>query len=175
MRLLLIFVAGGIALLFSILLSPDPENTNTFAQLDQVVDNTGLPSPVITKVYTPPAYLIKTSSSTKSPHETEATSPVQTPAPTTVPLPSILQTPVFTSTPITTLSPIPASEQSIKININTADKKELEKITGVGPVIAQRIIDYRQTNGPFQKIEDIKKVSGIGDVKFEKMKNEITI
>jgi len=51
----------------------------------------------------------------------------------------------------------------------------LEKITGVGPVIAQRIIDYRQANGPFQIIEDIKKVNGIGDKTFEKMKAEITI
>jgi len=42
-------------------------------------------------------------------------------------------------------------------------------------VIAQRIIDYRDTNGPFEKIEDIKNVSGIGDVTFEKMRNEITV
>lgn len=66
-------------------------------------------------------------------------------------------------------------QQSQKININSANVQELEKITGVGPVIAQRIIDYRNANGLFQKIEDIKKVNGIGDVKFEKMKDEITI
>ena len=83
-----------------------------------------------------------------------------------------------TSTIVLTPSATPelSSEQSEKkVNINTANSQELEKITGVGPVIAQRIIDYRQKNGPFLKIEDVKNVNGIGDIKFEKMKNEITI
>jgi len=62
-----------------------------------------------------------------------------------------------------------------KININTAAYEELQKLAGVGPVIARRIIDYREANGPFQKIEDIKMVSGIGNATFEKMKDEITI
>lgn len=62
-----------------------------------------------------------------------------------------------------------------KININTADAGSLDKITGVGPAIAQRIIDYRSQYGNFSTIEDIKKVKGIGDATFEKMKDEITI
>ena len=62
-----------------------------------------------------------------------------------------------------------------KININTAGSSELEDITGVGPVIAGRIIDYRVQNGPFQNLEDIKNVSGIGEATFKKMKDEITI
>ena len=45
----------------------------------------------------------------------------------------------------------------------------------MGPVIAGRIIDYRNENGPFQSIEEIKNVQGIGDVTFEKMKGEITV
>lgn len=61
------------------------------------------------------------------------------------------------------------------ININTADEKELQKIKGVGPSIAGRIIDYRENNGAFKSIEDIKKVRGIGDKTFEKMKDQITI
>ncbi len=90
---------------------------------------------------------------------------------------SAAPTPTKTSTsaPTPSATPAPAPEQSEKININTASLEELDKITGVGPIIGQRIIDYRNTNGPFQKIEDIKNVKGIGDVTFEKMKDEITI
>lgn len=61
------------------------------------------------------------------------------------------------------------------VNINTADENELQKIRGVGPAIAKRIVDYREQNGKFQTIEDIKKVRGIGDKTFEKMKDKITI
>jgi len=78
-------------------------------------------------------------------------------------------------TSITYPAPESTPEQLGKININTAGYEELQKITGVGPVIAQRIVDYRETNGPFQKIEDIKGVKGIGDKTFEKMRDQITI
>jgi len=61
------------------------------------------------------------------------------------------------------------------ININTADKDELTKLRGVGPVIADRILEYRQNNGAFENIEDIKKVKGIGPKTFEKMKDSITV
>jgi len=61
------------------------------------------------------------------------------------------------------------------ININTASYEELQKITGIGPVIAERIIEYRQSHGPFRRIEDIKKVSGIGEGRFKQMKNQITV
>jgi len=62
-----------------------------------------------------------------------------------------------------------------RININTADVTLLQQLTGVGPVTAQKIVDYREQNGRFQSIEDIKNVSGIGDKTFEKMKDDITI
>ena len=61
------------------------------------------------------------------------------------------------------------------ININTADETELQKIRGVGKVIAGRIIEYRTNNGLFKSIEEIKKVKGIGDKTFEKMKDTITV
>ena len=61
-----------------------------------------------------------------------------------------------------------------KVNINTADSEELQTITGVGPVTAEKIISYRESNGRFSRIEDIKNVSGIGDKTFEKMKDSIT-
>ena len=61
------------------------------------------------------------------------------------------------------------------ININTADEKELQKIKGVGPAIAGRIIEYRENNGVFKSVDEIKKVRGIGDKTFEKIKDYITI
>lgn len=62
-----------------------------------------------------------------------------------------------------------------KININTASQTELETITGVGPSLASKIITYRKKNGKFKTIEDLKNVSGIGDSKFETIKDEIEI
>lgn len=61
-----------------------------------------------------------------------------------------------------------------RININTADVTLLQQITGVGPVTAQKIVDYREQNGKFQSVEDLKNVSGIGEKTFEKMKDEVT-
>ena len=61
------------------------------------------------------------------------------------------------------------------ININTADKTTLMELPGIGEVYAQSIIDYRQSAGAFQKIEDIKNVSGIGDGKFQKIKDRIAV
>lgn len=62
-----------------------------------------------------------------------------------------------------------------KININSADSATLQQINGIGPVTADKIIEYRKTNGGFTKIEDLKNVNGIGDKTFEKMKDYVTI
>lgn len=62
-----------------------------------------------------------------------------------------------------------------KININTAEEGELQKITGIGATRAKSIISYRETVGRFKSIEDIKNVSGIGEASFEKMKDMITV
>jgi len=62
-----------------------------------------------------------------------------------------------------------------KININTADETELTKLPGIGPATAQKIIDYRKTKGAFKTIEEIKNVSGIGDKKFEQIKDKIKV
>lgn len=61
------------------------------------------------------------------------------------------------------------------ININTATLAELESLPEIGPVTAQKIIEYRQKNGPFKKIEDIMKVPGIGEKTFEAIKLLITV
>ena len=60
-----------------------------------------------------------------------------------------------------------------KVNINTATQTELETLPGIGPSIALKIIDYRKENGKFNTIEDIKKVNGIGENKYSKIKELI--
>ncbi|WAW14262.1 helix-hairpin-helix domain-containing protein [Peptostreptococcus equinus] len=67
------------------------------------------------------------------------------------------------------------SSNNRKININTASKEELDSIPGVGPSTADKILEYRKEKGRFNKIEDLKNISGIGDKKFEKMKNNVSV
>ena len=62
-----------------------------------------------------------------------------------------------------------------KINLNTATLEELMTLERIGPKYAQRIIDYRETNGPFEKIEDIMKVKGVGPKTFDANKDLITV
>ena len=61
------------------------------------------------------------------------------------------------------------------ININRATAKQLDALDGVGPVIAQRIVDYRKINGSFLSIDDLQKVSGIGAAKFAQIKAKVRI
>ncbi len=62
-----------------------------------------------------------------------------------------------------------------KVNLNSAGLDDLQKLPGVGPKIAQRILDYRKTNGNFKKVEDLMKVRGIGEKVFLKMKDQLAI
>ena len=62
-----------------------------------------------------------------------------------------------------------------KVNINTATQSELETLNGIGPSIADKIIKYREKNGKFKKVEDLKNVSGIGESKFEGVKDEVCV
>lgn len=61
------------------------------------------------------------------------------------------------------------------VNINTANEAELEQLPGIGPSISSKIVEYRNKNGKFKNIEDIKNVTGIGDSKFEKIKEYIKV
>jgi competence protein ComEA len=61
------------------------------------------------------------------------------------------------------------------VNINTATTAELETLPRIGPAMAQRIVEYREANGPFAAIEDVQDVPGIGPATFEGLKDRITV
>jgi competence protein ComEA len=72
----------------------------------------------------------------------------------------------------------PASASSgevAKVNINTADVKGLMGLSGVGQRVAERIVQYRDANGPFQRAEDLRKVDGIGTGLWERNRERIVI
>ena len=68
-----------------------------------------------------------------------------------------------------------ASDTQTVVNINTAGLEELDTLPGVGEATAQAIIDERESAGPFESVEDIQRVSGIGEKKFEKLKDLICV
>ena len=67
------------------------------------------------------------------------------------------------------------SSSNGKININTASIDELQTISGIGKSTAQKIIDYRNENGKFKKIEELKEITGIGDRKYDIIKEQVTV
>jgi competence protein ComEA len=81
------------------------------------------------------------------------------------------------SVPLLNPTPLPGTPSPAftpigkKINLNTATLEELDSLPGIGPVIAQRIIDYRQTVGPFQSVDDLLHVKGIGPALLEKIRD----
>jgi len=68
-----------------------------------------------------------------------------------------------------------SGEEIKKININTASVEELVQLKWIGPKYAQRIVEYREKNGPFEKPEDIMLVSGIGPRAWEANKDQIVV
>lgn len=67
------------------------------------------------------------------------------------------------------------TEDSTLININTAGISELSTLRGIGEKTAQKIIDYRETHGAFEVIEDIMKIPGVGNGKFDEIKENIRV
>ncbi len=84
--------------------------------------------------------------------------------------------PAAASTAVSTSSPGSpgATARPGKINLNVATVEQLDTLPGIGPALAQRIVDYRNQNGPFKKIEEVKNVKGIGDSLFDGIKTLIT-
>ena len=62
-----------------------------------------------------------------------------------------------------------------KVDLNLASGRQLESLPGIGPALAQRIIDHREKNGPFRRIEDLMNVRGIGEKKFLKLEDGIRV
>ncbi len=75
----------------------------------------------------------------------------------------------------TTTNPDSSNTVNGKININTADVAELQNLNGIGESKAKAIIEYREQNGNFKSIDDLKNVSGIGDTVYNKIKDNITV
>ena len=141
-----------IADLESKLESAQSDKTNSDALVDQIIDKSG---------GAPGTQSNDTDTTTKT-----ATTTTTQPAPAPTASSSSSSSAATSKT-----APAPTGP----VNINTASVSELDSLKGIGPVLAQRIVDYRTANGPFQSIDDIKKVSGIGDKTFLKFKDDITI
>ena len=85
---------------------------------------------------------------------------------------AIASAPTGAAAPVTGTA---ASAPQALVNLNTATLEELDALPGVGPATAQKIIDYRTQSGGFKTIDDLKNVSGIGDVKFAALKDAVTL
>jgi competence protein ComEA len=70
---------------------------------------------------------------------------------------------------------VSTTKRSGPININRATVGDFDSLDGIGPVIANRIVSYRKTHGPFSTVEDLQKVSGIGAAKFAQIKSKIRV
>ncbi|TCC32477.1 ComEA family DNA-binding protein [Kribbella sindirgiensis] len=75
--------------------------------------------------------------------------------------------------PSATAGPSPSSAPTAPVNLNTATLDQLDALPGVGPVLAQRILDYRTQNGPFTTIDQLQEVPGVGPKKFDSLKPHV--
>ncbi len=73
------------------------------------------------------------------------------------------------------LAPLALGEEMPRIDLNTATLSQLDSLPGIGPVIAERILELREKSGPYKRIEDLMNIRGIGEKKFLKLKDLITV
>jgi len=78
-------------------------------------------------------------------------------------------------TPVTALAQKGKAASTEKVNLNTATIEQLQTLPGIGPAMAKRVIEYRTKVGKFNKIEEIINVKGIGEKKFQKIKDRLLI
>jgi comEA protein len=69
----------------------------------------------------------------------------------------------------------PAAAPAVLVNVNDASAEEMQELRGVGPALADRIIQYREENGPFQSPDDLLNIRGIGGSTLEKMKDQVQV
>jgi len=90
---------------------------------------------------------------------------------------------IFSSLCFQSLPAVQAGQEPVQVqlqgmqavNVNSAAAQELEQIRGIGPELAARIVAYRQENGAFKTVEDLRAVRGIGAMKLEKIKQQVTV
>ncbi len=78
-------------------------------------------------------------------------------------------------TPVAALAQKGKATSTEKVNLNTATLEQLETLPGIGPAMAKRVIEYRTKVGKFNKIEEIINVKGIGEKKFQKIKDRLVV
>ncbi|HEY3509178.1 MULTISPECIES: ComEA family DNA-binding protein [Kribbella] len=79
------------------------------------------------------------------------------------------------SPPATSTTNAPTSAPGSTVDLNTATVDQLDTLPGVGPVLAQRILDYRTQNGPFTTIDQLQEVPGVGPKKYDSLKSHVRI
>jgi len=68
-----------------------------------------------------------------------------------------------------------ASEEIVPVDLNQATAQELTTLPGIGEAMAKRILDFREANGPFKRVEDLMKIKGIGEKSFEKLRPHVRV
>lgn len=129
---------------------------------------------------------IGSSMPSKSPGPAQSTRPIERtaqPAPVAAATPEPAPAPVIESSPV--LLPVVTEEPAAsvqtgaasvaRVDVNRATLSELTGLPGIGPKLAQRVIDYRRANGPFKKVDDLLLVKGIGRKKLARMRDLVTI
>jgi competence protein ComEA len=83
--------------------------------------------------------------------------------------------PAPSTSPLAAFQEAKAPAAAATVNINSATTQQFEALPGIGPSTAQRIVAYREKNGPFKKLEDLMNVQGIGEKSFLKLRPHLTL